>query len=77
MFRLSLTKCGIICGALAGSLVAKKSVPPSAGTFPTNGAIFVVLLVGVILIVAALTFFPADALGPIVEHLVMMHGKLY
>ncbi|HXZ87369.1 MAG TPA: potassium-transporting ATPase subunit KdpA, partial [Candidatus Binataceae bacterium] len=63
--------------ALAGSLAGKKSVPPSAGTFPTNGAIFVVLLVGVILIVAALTFFPADALGPIVEHLVMMHGKLY
>ena len=52
-------------------------MPPSAGTFPTNGAIFVVLLVGVILIVAALTFFPADALGPIVEHLAMMQGKLY
>jgi K+-transporting ATPase ATPase A chain len=63
--------------ALAGSLAGKKSVPPSAGTFPTNGAIFVVLLVGVILIVAALTFFPADALGPIVEHLAMMHQKLY
>ncbi len=63
--------------ALAGSLAGKKSVPPSAGTFPTNGAIFVMLLVGVILIVAALTFFPADALGPIVEHLVMLHGKLY
>ena len=63
--------------ALAGSLAAKKSVPPSAGTFPTNGATFVVLLVGVILIVAALTFFPADALGPIVEHLAMNHGKLY
>ncbi|HLW70623.1 MAG TPA: potassium-transporting ATPase subunit KdpA [Candidatus Binataceae bacterium] len=63
--------------ALAGSLVVKKTVPPSAGTFPTNGAIFVVLLVGVILIVAALTFFPADALGPIVEHLVMRAGKLY
>ncbi len=63
--------------ALAGSLVVKKSVPPSAGTFPTNGAIFVALLIGVILIVAALTFFPADALGPIVEHLEMMHGKLY
>ncbi len=63
--------------ALAGSLVSKKAVPPSAGTFPTDGAIFVILLVGVILIVAALTFFPADALGPIVEHLVMMHGKLY
>jgi K+-transporting ATPase ATPase A chain len=63
--------------ALAGSLVVKKTVPPSAGTFPTNGAIFVVLLVGVILIVAALTFFPADALGPIVEQLEMRAGKLY
>jgi len=63
--------------ALAGSLAGKKSVPPSAGTFPTNGAIFVVLLVGVILIVAALTFFPADSLGPIVEHLAMLKGKLY
>ncbi len=63
--------------ALAGSLAGKKAAPPSAGTFPTNGAIFVVLLIGVILIVAALTFFPADALGPIVEHLAMMQGKLY
>ena len=63
--------------ALAGSLVVKKTVPASAGTFPTNGAIFVILLVGVILIVAALTFFPADALGPIVEHLQMRAGKLY
>jgi len=52
-------------------------VPPSAGTFPTNGVIFVILLVGVILIVAALTFFPADSLGPIVEHLAMLKGKLY
>jgi potassium-transporting ATPase potassium-binding subunit len=63
--------------ALAGSLAAKRTVPASAGTFPTNGAIFVILLVGVILIVAALTFFPADALGPIVEHLAMIHGRLY
>jgi K+-transporting ATPase ATPase A chain len=63
--------------ALAGSLAGKKTAPPSAGTFPTNGAIFVVLLIGVILIVAALTFFPADALGPIIEHLAMMQGKLY
>jgi K+-transporting ATPase ATPase A chain len=63
--------------ALAGSLAAKRAVPPSAGTFPTNGAIFVLLLIGVIFIVAALTFFPADALGPIVEHLAMMQGKLY
>jgi K+-transporting ATPase ATPase A chain len=63
--------------AIAGSLAGKKTVPPSAGTFPTNGPIFVVLLIGVILIVAALTFFPADALGPIVEHLAMLKGKLY
>ena len=63
--------------ALAGSLAGKKSVPPSVGTFPTDGVIFVILLLGVILIVAALTFFPADALGPIVEHLVMRAGKLY
>jgi len=63
--------------ALAGSLAAKKTVPASAGTFPTDGAIFVVLLLGVILIVAALTFFPADALGPIVEELAMRIGKLY
>jgi potassium-transporting ATPase potassium-binding subunit len=63
--------------AIAGSLAAKKTVPSSAGTFPTNGPIFVMLLVGVILIVAALTFFPADALGPIVEHLSMINGKLY
>ncbi len=63
--------------ALAGSLAAKRSVPESAGTFPTNGATFVILLIGVILIVAALTFFPADALGPIVEQLAMRHGHLY
>ena len=63
--------------ALAGSLAGKKSVPVSAGTFPTTGAVFVALLVGVILIVAALTFFPADALGPIVEHLALYAGKLY
>jgi potassium-transporting ATPase potassium-binding subunit len=63
--------------ALAGSLAAKRAVPASAGTFPTNTAIFVILLVAVILIVAALTFFPADALGPIVEHLAMMQGKLF
>jgi len=63
--------------ALAGSLAAKRTVPASAGTFPTNGAIFVILLTGVILIVTALTFFPADALGPIVEHLAMMRGRLF
>jgi K+-transporting ATPase ATPase A chain len=63
--------------ALAGSLAGKRAVPVSAGTFPTTGALFVALLVGVILIVAALTFFPADALGPIVEHLALYAGKLY
>jgi len=63
--------------AMAGSLGAKKSVPPGAGTFPTTGAIFVVLLVGTILIVAALTFFPADALGPIVEHFAMQAGRTF
>jgi K+-transporting ATPase ATPase A chain len=63
--------------ALAGSLAGKKSVPVSAGTFPTTGGLFVALLVGVILIVAALTFFPADALGPIVEHLALYAGKLF
>jgi K+-transporting ATPase ATPase A chain len=55
--------------AMAGSLAAKKSVPPSAGTLPTTGGLFVGLVVGVILIIGGLTFFPALALGPIVEHL--------
>ena len=63
--------------AVAGSLVGKKSVPESLGTFPTNGSIFVVLLVGVIIIVGALTFFPALALGPIVEHFLANAGKVY
>ena len=63
--------------AVAGSLVGKKAVPESLGTFPTNGALFVVLLVGVILIVGALTFFPALSLGPIVEHFLANAGKVY
>jgi K+-transporting ATPase ATPase A chain len=63
--------------AVAGSLVGKKAVPESLGTFPTNGALFVVLLVGVIIIVGALTFFPALALGPIVEHFLANAGKVY
>jgi K+-transporting ATPase ATPase A chain len=63
--------------AIAGSLVGKKVVPESLGTFPTNGSLFVVLLVGVILIVGALTFFPALALGPIVEHFLAQAGKVY
>jgi K+-transporting ATPase ATPase A chain len=63
--------------AIAGSLVGKKSVPESLGTFPTNGVLFVALLVGVIIIVGALTFFPALSLGPIVEHFVAQAGKVY
>ncbi|TMB72848.1 MAG: potassium-transporting ATPase subunit KdpA [Deltaproteobacteria bacterium] len=63
--------------AVAGSLVGKKAVPESLGTFPTNGSLFVVLLVGVIIIVGALTFFPALALGPIVEHFLAQAGKVY
>ena len=63
--------------AIAGGLVAKKTVPPSAGTFPTDGALFVVLLIGVIVIVGALTFFPALALGPIVEHFLADAGRFF
>jgi K+-transporting ATPase ATPase A chain len=63
--------------AVAGSLAAKKIVPPSAGTFPTDGALFVGLVVGVILIVGGLTYFPALSLGPIVEHFAMHAGALY
>ncbi|CAH2395643.1 potassium-transporting ATPase subunit KdpA [Mesorhizobium ventifaucium] len=63
--------------AIAGSLVAKKTVPASAGTFPTDGPLFVGLLVGVILIVGGLTFFPALAVGPIVEHLAGIHGQMF
>jgi K+-transporting ATPase ATPase A chain len=63
--------------AVAGSLAAKKSVPPSAGTFPTHSGLFVGLLVGVVLIVGGLTYFPAVALGPIVEHAAMQAGMLF
>lgn len=63
--------------AIAGSLAAKKFAPATAGTFPTDGGTFVILLVGVILIVGALTYFPALALGPLVEHFQMRGGKLY
>jgi len=63
--------------AIAGSLAAKKLTPASAGTFPTNGTLFVGLLLGVIVIVVGLTYFPALALGPIVEHLMMLAGQLF
>ena len=63
--------------AIAGSLAAKRIVPPSSGTFPTTGGLFVGLLTGVILIIGGLTFFPALALGPIAEHLAMRAGTLF
>ena len=63
--------------AIAGSLAAKKTLPASAGTFPTDGGLFVGLLVGVILIVGGLTFFPSLALGPIVEHLAGAAGQTF
>jgi K+-transporting ATPase ATPase A chain len=63
--------------ALAGSMARKKIVPESAGTFPVSGPLFTTLLVGTIMIVGALTFFPALALGPIVEHFLMHAGKLF
>ena len=63
--------------AAAGSLAQKKRVPVSTGTFPTHGPLFVGLLVGVVVIVGALTFFPALSLGPIVEHFLMHQGRLW
>ena len=81
-----LTAVIMLCGrflfivpavALAGSLAGKKSVPETVGTFSTYSPIFVALLLGVIVIVGLLTFVPADALGPIVEHLLMLQGKTF
>jgi len=63
--------------AAAGSLARKKMVPTSAGTLPTHGPLFVGLLVATVIVIGALTFFPALALGPIVEHLLMHQGKLF
>ena len=63
--------------AIAGNLAQKKYVPPSLGTFPVTTPLFTVLLIGVILIIGALTFFPALSLGPILEHLLMMAGKAF
>lgn len=63
--------------AIAGSLAAKVKVPPSSGTFPTNGPLFVFLLIGIILILGGLQFFPALALGPIVEHFAMLAGQTF
>ncbi|HEY2470490.1 MAG TPA: potassium-transporting ATPase subunit KdpA [Terracidiphilus sp.] len=63
--------------AMAGNLAQKKQVPPSSGTFPVDSTLFTILLTGVILIVGALTFFPALSLGPILEHLLLHHGMLF
>ena len=63
--------------AAAGSLAAKKKVPVTSGTFPTHGPLFVGLLVGTVMIIAVLTYFPAVSLGPIVEHYLMQGGKLF
>lgn len=63
--------------AIAGGMVLKNIAPPSSGTFPTNGPVFACLLVGVILIIGALTFLPALTLGPIVEHLLMVKGRTF
>jgi K+-transporting ATPase ATPase A chain len=63
--------------AIAGSLAAKKTVPASNGTFPTDGPLFVGLLTGTIVIVGGLTFFPALALGPVIEHLMMISGQSF
>src|SRR5207248_8652232 len=63
--------------AIAGNLAQKKYVPPSLGTFPVTTPLFTLLLIGVILIVGALTFFPALSLGPILEHLQMMAGRTF
>ena len=63
--------------AVAGSLAAKKKVPVTSGTFPTHGPLFVGLLIGTVVIIAVLTYFPAVSLGPIVEHYLMQGGKLF
>src|SRR5437016_5646994 len=63
--------------AIAGSLAAKKLIPVTSGTLPTHGSLFVILLVGTIVIVGALTYFPALSLGPIVEHFQMLNGKVF
>jgi K+-transporting ATPase ATPase A chain len=63
--------------AVAGSLAAKKKVPTTSGTLPTHGMLFVGLLVGVVVVIGALTFFPALSLGPLVEHFLLREGKLF
>jgi len=74
-----LGRFGVILPALAiaGGMAGKKAAPPSSGTFPTDGPLFTLLLMAVIVIVGALTFFPALALGPLVEHLLMQSGRMF
>jgi potassium-transporting ATPase potassium-binding subunit len=63
--------------AIAGSLTLKKSVPESSATFPTASMLFTALLIGVVIIVGALTFFPALVLGPLLEHLLILTGRTF
>ena len=63
--------------AIAGSLALKKSVPPSSATFPTASPLFTGMLAGVVIIVGALTFFPALVLGPVLEHLLILAGQTF
>jgi potassium-transporting ATPase potassium-binding subunit len=65
----------VLC--IAGTLAAKRRLPPSVGTLPTHGMLFVMLLLGTIVIVGGLTYFPALALGPIAEHFAMQAGATY
>jgi potassium-transporting ATPase potassium-binding subunit len=62
---------------IAGAMIGKKSIPAGPGTFPTGGPTFVVLLVSVVLIVGALTYFPALSLGPVLEHFAAVQGKVF
>jgi K+-transporting ATPase ATPase A chain len=63
--------------AMAGSLAQKKLVPASTGTFPVSGGTFIILLLGTVLLVGALNFLPVLTLGPVVEHFLMLQGKLF
>lgn len=78
-FSMLVGRFGVIIPALAiaGSMARKKTSPPSSGTFPTDGPLFAVLLVGVVMLVGALTFLPVLSLGPIVEHLFLIQGRSF
>jgi K+-transporting ATPase ATPase A chain len=78
-FNMFVGRYGVLIPvlAIAGSMVKKKSIPPGPGTFQTTGPFFAVVLASVVLIVGALTFFPALALGPLVEHLLMRSGRVF